>query len=484
MPGVDLHVSLVGRRDLTGEIYRQLRRGILDGRLRPGEKLPPSRELAQRLGVSRTTVTVAYDRLTGEGFVTSKVGAGTFVAAWATSGGHHRRRARSAESALQPRPVWDAIPVPTVFDRPAEFEFRTGVPDARLFPYETWRRLVARELRGHAVGSGLYADPAGHAGLREAIARHVGRSRAVVATADDVTVTNGTQQAVDIIARVLLSPGDRVALEDPGYPPPRHLLVSLGARVTGVPVDDEGLVVEAIPRDTRLVYVTPSHQFPLGMSMTLARRMALLAWAERHNAAIIEDDYDSEFRFGGRPIEPLQTLDTAGRVVYVGSFSKTTLATLRLGFLVTPPSLRRAVHAAKYVTDWHTTLPIQGAMARFIDEGGLARHTRRMRTVYQRRHEQLVALLTERFADHLEVVPSAAGLHVCAVAPELSVAAMVAVVRRASIAGVEALPLSMFAVDGPPRSGIVLGYGAIPTEKIEEGLSLLRVALDEVVARA
>ncbi|MGH9119210.1 MAG: PLP-dependent aminotransferase family protein [Acidimicrobiales bacterium] len=481
---MDLHVSLVGRRDLTGEIYRQLRRGILDGRLRPGEKLPPSRELAQRLSVARTTVTVAYDRLTGEGFVTSKVGAGTFVSDWTTSTGHATRRTRRADSSLRPRPIWDAIPVPSVFDRPADFEFRTGVPDARLFPYETWRRLVAHELRGHAVGAGLYADPAGHAGLRGAIVRHLGRSRAVLATADDVTVTNGTQQAVDIIGRVLLSPGDRVAIEDPGYPPPRHLFESLGARVAGVPVDDEGLVVEAIPRGTRLVYVTPSHQFPLGLSMSLARRMALLAWVERHNAAVVEDDYDSEFRFGGRPIEPLQTLDTGGRVIYVGSFSKTTLATLRLGFLVTPPALRRAVRVAKYVTDWHTTLPIQGAMARFIDQGWLARHTRKMRSTYQRRHQQVVATITERFADRLEVVPSTAGLHVCALAPSLPVGTIAACVRRASAAGVEALPLSMFAVDEPPRAGLVLGYGAIPTERIEEGLFRLRAAFDEVMADA
>jgi GntR family transcriptional regulator / MocR family aminotransferase len=182
----------------------------------------------------------------------------------------------------------------------------------------------------------------------------------VQASAEDIVVTNGTQQAVDLVARVLLAPGDQVAVEDPCYRPTRRLLQTLGAKVTGVPVDDQGMVVDAIPPDTRLVYATPSHQFPLGMSMSLPRRLALLAWAERHQAAILEDDYDSEFRFGGRPIEPLQTLDRVGRVVYVGSFSKTLLATLRLGFLVVPPSLRPAVRSAKGLTDWHAPGPPGG----------------------------------------------------------------------------------------------------------------------------
>lgn len=204
-------------------------------------------------------------------------------------------------------------------------------PDAALFPYQSWRRLLARQLRPTTVGAGAYGDPAGHPGLREAIARHIGLARGVQAGAEEVVVTNGTQQAVDLVARVLLAPGDRVAVESPGYGPPRRLMASLGAEVVGVPVDDQGLVVEAIPPRTRLVYVTPSHQFPLGMAMSLPRRLALLVWAERHDAAVVEDDYDSEFRYGGRPIEPLQTLDPRGRVIYVGSFSKTLLATLRLG---------------------------------------------------------------------------------------------------------------------------------------------------------
>ena len=467
---MEFHVSLVGRKDLTGEIYRQLRRAILDGRLPPGGRLPPTRELARRLSVSRTTVTTAYDRLVGEGFVSSRVGAGTFVSDGILDAGDGAKRSGGA---LRPRPIWDGIWLPDAFDRPAEFDFRPGVPDAQLFPFHTWRRLMARELRASAVGAGLYADPAGHHGLRQAIARHVGVSRGVQATVDDVVVTNGTQQAVDVVARVLLQPGDLVAVEDPGYTPPRRLFESLGARVAGVRVDGDGLVVDAIPPNTRLVYVTPSHQFPLGMAMSLPRRMALLAWAQRHDAAILEDDYDSEFRFGGRPIEPLQSLDS-GRVVYVGSFSKTMLATLRLGFVVAPASLRRALHAAKFVADWHTALPAQAALARFIDEGFLARHVRRMRHVYQARHQQIVDALTHGFATQLEVVPSAVGLHVTATARTASDEEVDAVVRRASAAGVEVQSLSMYRVEEPARPGLLLGYGAIPTARIEEGLRRLR----------
>jgi GntR family transcriptional regulator/MocR family aminotransferase len=476
---MDLHVSLVGRKNLSGEIYRQLRRAILDGRLRPGDPLPPSRELARRLGVSRTTVTVAYDRLAGEGFVGSRVGAGTFVsegAAWA-----HRETRHRPRGALRGRPVWDGFTVPAPFARPATHDFRTGIPDATLFPHEAWRRLVAGELRTEAVG--VYGHPAGHPALREAIARHIGISRGVEASPDDVTITAGTQQALDVIARALLSPGDRVAVEDPGYPPPWRLFGSLGARIVGVPVDGQGIVVDRLPRRARLVYVTPSHQYPTGVPMDLSRRQALLAWAERNHSAILEDDYDSEFRFGGRPIEPLQTLDASGRVVYIGSFSKTLLPSLRLGFLVTPPSLREVVHKAKFVADWHSPVLGQAALARFIDEGGFARHLRRMNTVYAARHELLVRTLARDFAEHLEVIPSVAGLHVAAMARPGSAGLIDEVVRRAADAGVALRDLAVFALHPPGRAGLLLGYGAIPTDRIEEGLARLRGCFEEVVSR-
>ncbi len=471
------HVNLVGRRDLSGEIYRQLRRAMLDGRLRVGDRLPSSRELARTLAVSRTTVTVSYDRLAGEGFVTSRVGAGTLVS-------QHAARARRdgagdrGEGALRSRPVWESISLPTVFARPATFDFRSGLPDASLFPHRAWRRLMSRALRTDGADAGRYGDPQGHRSLREAIARHIGVSRGVATSADDVSVTNGTQQALDILARVLLKPGDSVAIEDPGYPPPRRLFRALGMRVVGVPVDREGLVVDALPRRARLVYVTPSHQYPLGVSMTLERRRALLTWANRNDAAIVEDDYDSEFRFGGRPLEPLQTLDGAGRVIYVGSFSKTLLPGLRLGFMVTPPSLRSAVQKAKHVTDWHTATLAQAALAEFIDDGDFARHIRRMARVYRTRHDLVTSTLTREFADDLEVIPSRAGLHVTALARRAATRETAAAAHRAADVGVAIQIVASFAVSAAAPAGIVLGYGAIPTAQIGEGLSRLRKCFD------
>jgi GntR family transcriptional regulator/MocR family aminotransferase len=470
---VEVHVSLLGRKDLSGEIYRQLRRAILDGHLRPRDLLPPTRELARALSVSRTTVTVAYDRLWGEGLVVSHVGSGTFVSEHTSRARPLAKRNRT-QSALQPRPVWKTIPLSTAFARPAEFDFRTGLPDVSMFPFETWRRLLFRQLRNGALGTGTYADPAGDRGLRQAIARHIAISRGVQTSPEDIVITNGTQQAFDVIARVLLAPGDRVAVEDPGYVPARLLFRSLGARVLGIPVDRQGLVVDGLPDTCRLVHVTPSHQYPLGMSMSPARRLALLEWAQRHDAAIIEDDYDSEFRFGGRPLEPLQTLDSSGRVVYVGSFSKTMLPTLRLGFAVMPPSLRDAAHRAKYVMDWHSSVPAQAALASFIDEGGFARHVRKMNATYRARHQLITTVLARDFADQLDVVPSAAGLHVTAIARTASAEQLSAIVRRASDAGVEVQQLSAFALSRRALAGLVLGYGAIRTSHIEEGLSRLR----------
>ncbi len=471
---MELHISLVGRKDLSGEIYRQLRRAIREGQLRPGDPLPPSRELARQLAVSRTTVTGVYDRLAGEGFVTSRVGSGTVVS-------EHLAPARSSPKnkrigdALRARPVWDAIRLPPmVFAQPARFDFRSGLPDAALFPHDTWRRLTARHLRTEARSTIVYGAPAGNRGLREAIARHIGVSRGVEASADDVIVTNGTQQALDVVARVLLSPGDHIAMEDPGYSLARWAFTALGLRVRGVAVDRDGLDVDALPKQTRAVYVTPSHQYPLGVSMTLPRRLALLAWADRHNTAIIEDDYDSEFRFGGRPIEPLRMLDTTGNVIYVGSFSKTLLPTLRLGFVVAPPSLREAVHKAKLVTDWHTSTTIQAVLAHFIDSGGFARHIRKMRDVYRARHRMIAETLRRDFAGHLKVIPSTVGLHIAAVARTASADRIGVVVRRASDAGVAVQELSRFGIGSPGPPGLVLGYGAVPTARIEDGLRRLR----------
>ena len=468
---MEVHVSLDGRGDLSVRIYRQLLDAVLDGRLRSGERLPPTRELARRLDVSRNTVAVAYEWLAAEELVTSRVGAGTFVCT--ESLGRVDGRHAPAGAGVHPRRAWESIPPTDVrsVDRP--YNFAVGLPDARLFPLTTWRRLVARELRPAALRAVGYGDPGGHRDLRAAIARFIGVSRSVRAGADDVIVTSGAQQALDLIARVLIEPRSVVAVEEPGYPPARLLFKSLGARVAGVPVDAEGLDVSAIPRAARLVYVTPSHQFPIGTPMSLQRRAALLAWAERRGAVVIEDDYDSEFRFEGRPLDPLQSLDRGGRVVYVGSFSKVMLPTLRLGFLVAPASLQRALLTAKQLTDWHGEIATQAALARFIDEGLLARHIRKATREYAERRQRITTILQRDFARWLRLVPSAAGLHLTAGrAPGASIN-IDEVVHRAQASGVTVHALSRFCGESPAKSGLVIGYGAIPTAKIEEGMRRL-----------
>jgi GntR family transcriptional regulator/MocR family aminotransferase len=475
---MELHINLIGRKNLSGEIYLQIRRAIADGRLRPGDCLPASRDLAKSLQVSRTTVTVAYDRLAGEGLLFSRIGAGTYVSNHFAPAPGKRRRA-GMEGVLQPKAVWKSIRLASAFARPAKFDFRTGLPDASLFPHETWRRLMSSEMRSEFLSGGVYEHPAGHRGLREAIARHIGVSRGVQASVDDITITNGAQQALDVVARALLEPGELVALEDPGYTPPTMLFRSLGARVKGVPVDEQGIVVDALPQGARLVYVTPSHQYPLGVTMSLPRRLALLDWAARNNVAIIEDDYDSEFRFEERPLEPLQTLDTSGRVVYVGSFSKTLLPTLRLGFVVTPGSCTAAVHKAKFVADWHTFTVVQAALARFIDDGGFARHLHKVGRVYAERHQLIKDILSEKFSDYLTVIPSVAGLHVTAVARSASIDEISDCARCAVERGVAVQDLSRFSIDLPQRAGLMFGYGAIATGQIHEGLRLLRICFEE-----
>lgn len=479
---MDFHINLIGRKNLSGEIYRQIRSAIADGRLRPGDCLPATRDLARSLQVSRTTVTVAYDRLAGEGFLTPRLGAGTYVSDHFAPV-DREARLHATESVLRPRGVWDSVRLSNIVAKSEEFDFRTGLPDPTMFPHETWRRLMVRAMRLDAVSAGLYEHPGGNHDLRAAIARHIGVSRGIQASRDNITITSGAQQALDVVARTLLEPGSLVLVEDPGYAPPRFLFTSLGARVRGVAVDEQGIVVSELPRDARLVYVTPSHQYPLGVTMSLSRRLALLDWAAQNNVAIIEDDYDSEFRFEERPLEPLLNLDTSGRVLYVGSFSKTLLPALRLGFLVTPSSCTAAVQKAKYVTDWHTSTLVQTALARFIDEGGFARHIRKVSRVYAERRGLIIDVLTRLFSEELAIVPSVAGLHVTALARSLSPEQISAYVECAAERGVQVQRLAKFSFDTPPRAGLLFGYGAIPTSRIKEGLHILRRCFEKISQR-
>lgn len=470
---MELHIRLTRTGDLSVQIYRQIREAVLDGRLGPGDRLPPTRELARRLEVSRNTVAVGYELLSADGIVEGRVGDGSFVSDFAS----RRAEMRAApKGAICPRAVWDTLPKGG-WEKPSQaydFDFSVGIPDAAFFPFTEWRRLTARETRGGAR-HGRYQHPAGHLELRAAIAKHIGVSRAIRAAAEDILVTQGAQQGFDLIGRVLIAPGTCVAVEEPGYPFARMLFQTLGARVVGVPVDEEGMRVDAIPRQTQLVYVTPSHQFPLGHVMSFQRRTQLLDWAERSKALLIEDDYDSEFRFGGGPLDPIQRLDRTGCVVYAGSFSKVLLPTLRMGFIVTPASLRESLLAAKQLTDWHSDWVKQAAMARFIGQGMLARHIRKLNREYGDRYATLTAGIERHLGRWLRPIPARAGLHVAAeTTAEAAGVDLERIVKDAAERGVRVEGLGKYCAESHKRRGLVFGFGAIVPARIEVGL--LRLA--------
>ena len=477
---MDLYVSRTGSGDLTAQIYAQLRAAVLDGRLAGGDRVPASRDLAESLSVSRGTVTAAYDRLLAEELLETRRGAGTFVASGCVPpGGVAGRRARAG--AVVPTALWATIAEAAPGPGGAVHDFSVGVPDDSLFPLATWRRLVSGTLRRGRLAAGTYDDPGANRGgsrLEAEIARYAGVSRSVVASGADVVTTAGAQQALDLVARVLVEPGDTVAVEDPGYTAAARLFATHRAVVRGVPVDGEGIVVDALPDAARLVYVTPSHQHPTGVAMSRARRVSLLEWAVRHGAVIVEDDYDSEFRFADRPLEPLQSLDRDGRVVYVGSFSKSLLPGLRVGYAIAPATLTPALREAKRVTVWDGDAVTQGALADFLSEGHHAAHVRRATKVYRARRDALLDGLRrpDGLADWLEVVPSAAGLHLCTLLRDPTLDD-VAVAEQALAAGVFVEPLSVRHLEQPARHGFAFGVGGIPVSGIGPALTALRGVL-------
>jgi GntR family transcriptional regulator/MocR family aminotransferase len=462
-------------RGLLRALHGQLRAAILDGRLKAGLRLPSTRKLAEACGLSRNTAVAAYDLLLSEGYVAARRGSGVYVASALP------RPAEPAQTPVAPAddrrltPYWRDPPPTFVVppQPPPRFDFALGIPDAALFPFAIWRRLASRAVRAIAKTRAPYAPPRGQPALRESIARHASFARAVACAAEDIVVTSGAQQAFDLIARILVTPGRTVvAVEDPGYPPFRTAFAAHGAKLVPVRVDDEGLVVDRIPREARVIYVTPSHQFPLGCAMSARRRAALLDFAAAQGAVVVEDDYDGEFRFGGRPLDALQTLDRAACVFYVGTFSKSLFPSIRLGYVVAPPWAQRALIAAKRDADWHSPVIEQDTLAAFIAEGHMARHVRRMRAVYAARRKTLLEHLTDAFGQWLEPIPSIAGLHLSAFAsPAADVPARMEVARRHDI--------GMFALRGlytgaPARHGFAFGYGAIDERAIAEAFTRLR----------
>jgi len=457
---------------LTERLHRELKTAIVRGRLVGGTRLPSTRQFGLQAGVSRNIVLAVYDLLLSEGLVVSRRGAGTFVCDGAAQPSQQPPAFDPRVLQARIRSPWRDGGLTGPIAASAPFDFRIGIPDTRRFPHDVWRRSIARAARELARHGGNLGPSDGIVPLRAAIARHISFARAVACTADDIIVTAGAQQALDLIARVLVTPNRTVAaIEDPGYPPAALVLAAAGARLHPVPVDAEGLVVDALPRAATLIYTTPSHQFPLGAALSAQRRAALIAFAQARSAVIIEDDYDGEFRHHGRPLDALQTLDRAGQVIYVGTFSKSLFPALRLGFIVAPPWLRPALVAAKQLTDWQCPLLEQMALAHFIDDGHLARHVRRMRRIYAERHDALSEAIQRDLRKTLMLIPSSSGLHLAALmAPGKSAAALAA---RARDAGILIQTARAYRRDRGGGDGLVFGIGQIETEAIDSAIRRL-----------
>lgn len=474
---MDIHITVHGKSDLAGQVYRQLRDRIMDGQLVAGDRLPSTRALALQLGVSRKTTLEAFERLISEGYLHSQTGNGTFVAQEMSR--ISTTREPTKQSHVRPHAIWDEIPMALAMPKPEKillFDFRGGVTDKKRFPFTTWRRCMNAALRIQMHGSATYRDPAGEQELRLAISRYLSFNRAVICNWQDVIVTQGAQQAIDLIARVMLKPGDIVAMEDPGYPPARACFTALGATIVSVPIDESGLITAKLPQGARLVYTTPSHQFPLGMPMSLERRIELLEWAQREGALIIEDDYDSEFRFEGRPMESLKSLDRSGSVAYIGTFSKTIFPELRVGYIIPPASLNHTVQKAKQISDWHTCSLTQAALARFMLDGDFAKHLRRVHKYYAARRLCIIKHLTGDLAPWFEnIVEPAAGIHLSAIFKH-------GITQTEVIAEANAKSIALYGIAGfyknePAQQGLLFGYGGITVEQIDIAMLELKQIL-------
>lgn len=483
-PVLPFELTLDGARDggLVRSLHRQLRAAILERRLPDGYVLPSTRHLAESMGVGRNTVIAAYDLLVAGGHARSRPGARLIAIGPPRSSA--RSEARQDVASVSRRTdtriasTWRQPALRTFYPTPLPARcFRLGVPEDRHFDHDVWRRLTGRALRASARMPFGYGPVEGLPALREAIAGHVAFVRAVVCGPDDVIVTTGAQQAFDLLAKLLVTPGrTRVAVEDPGYPPTYAVFAAAGARVAPVPVDEQGLRVDRLPADVKVICVTPSHQSPTGIVMSAERRAALLMRAKALGAVVVEDDYDGEFAFDPRPQDALQTLDRDEQVFYVGTFSKSLFPALRKGFVVAPAWAREALIDVKRSTDSHTDGLTQATLAAFIAEGHMARHIRRMRPIYAQRRSALTRGIEQHLGRWLEVLPGNVGLHLCARLRDASSAAAVIRAARDHLPG--ALPLSEYSFGSKRMQGLCIGYGCVEVDQIVRALRAMGRALE------
>jgi GntR family transcriptional regulator/MocR family aminotransferase len=489
MPKSAAPVTLVLRPRAAGAtllrwLYDEIRLAIVEGRLAPGARLPSTRSVARRYGVARGTVVAAFDHLTAEGYIQGSVGSGSFVrqmtAVAAPSAVTGRARARAAVTlpglSVRGRRL-SGHPFPLRITAKTH-TFRLDNAALEAFPIKTWSRIAARCLRSAVPRLLMHGDTLGFPPLRAAIAQYVALTRGVQCKADQVVITSGTQCSLDLVARLVLDPRDRVWVEDPCYTAISSLLRGAGAEVSGVPVDDEGIDCDAGRRRARmakLACVTPGCHFPLGVTLSLQRRLALLEWAREAGAWIFEDDYDSQLGFSGRPLAALQSLDRAGCVIYSNSFSKMLFPSLRLGFLIVPQALLGAVEAARSVLQRFPSVLDQAVLAEFIAAGHMEQHMRRMRDLYTERHDALVRIAQRELADVLRLSPVTAGLQTVGWLgegiPEVEAG------RQAAERGIVALPLSHLTIERTMPPALVLGAAATDLPAIRRGVEQLGVIL-------
>jgi len=496
-------MQLDRHQGLSRQLYQWLRQRVLDGQLSSGTRLPASRDLAATLSISRNSVMRAYDQLYAEGFIEGHVGDGTYVTLLLNKATATKKLSTKLSTGLVtglPTALSTKHPKPTDFlssevihstalDRLEQHHlsprktglpraFRVGVPAFDLFPFAIWGKLHGAFWRRPGLEHLGYGDPAGEWRLRELIAVYLRTSRDLNCTAEQIVITNGAQQAITLCAQLLLESGDGVAVEDPGYRAAGHAFAIAGASLRGIAVDEDGMSSQALEKsDCKLAYVTPSHQYPTGVTMSLARRLQLLAWAEQTGGWIVEDDYDGEYRYSGAPLTPLAALDRSGRVLYVGTFGKVAFPALRLGYLVLPLGLVEPFSQRRAVDMRHSEIGTQAVMAEFIAAGHFQRHIRRMRRAALSRRNALLAGWPEGIAGCGPMPKPVAGLHVALKVN--SVAREQELVALAESVGVEINPLSEYwlpesTTPMDERAGLVLGFAAVPEADIASALGRLR----------
>ncbi len=476
-----MHLQLDGRGPLHAQLTRALKTAVFAGRVHQGARLPATRQLARELGVSRTTVLAAYEQLRAEGFVDGRVGSGSYV----TPPLQALRSVRAVDAPLAPQSEFarrgrlyhDHLRIPGRRIEGVRYSFQYGVPITNPALTSAWARELAHAA---AYTAPNYPMTQGLPALREAVCDYLARRRGVQAQPEDVVIVDGTQQAVSLAARVLLDAGDTAVLEEPHYSSIREALQIHGARLHTVGVDQEGLLCESLPEQgAKLVCVTPSHQFPSGVVMSLARRLELLDYAHRHGSWILEDDYDGEFRYDAQPLAALRSLDEYGRVIYVGTFSKVMFPSLRLGYVVVPAGLRGDFVNAKWQDDFGSPGIEQAALARFMVEGGFERHLRRTWKTLKERRSALLDGLNRCGAGRLEISDSHAGMHLVVWLKDRSRAEGEAFIARARSLGLGLYPIAPYYLDPPDRAGLLLGYCALSVAEIVDAVERFAACLDE-----